>query len=267
MAEVFVTGQWFHYARLPEHDKQLYMQIYNALKQRKSDVTFPVYAHEGAYPSEERILEIFLHVIWDHPCMYFIDGTNLSMCCETVHQGKIRMRYTEYFDPQLSKQVEQVLRMRTDAILEQLPLQADTYTKLCCLYRCLIANVRYMDDITPRNSLKNLEARTIVGPLLNHLGVCAGYTKTFKLLCDQLNIGCFYIRGMALGEYGWANHGWNVVYLDGKFYHVDVTFEVTGGTSENAATWLYFLKSDSSMQKNHRWDGSYFPVILEDYSK
>lgn len=265
MADLFLTGQWFHYPRLPERDRDIYMRIYNTLRQRKTDVTFPISAHRGVYPSRDRVLEIFLHVIWDNPSLYFIDATNFFLGYTDKRRGLFQIQYTEYFDPDLSGKVEQVLRMRVDAILDQIPARASSYSKLYCLYRWLLLNVRYMEDINRQNTLKNLEARTIIGPLLNHLGVCAGYAKALKFLCDQLGIGCFYIRGTAQGAKGWGNHGWNVVYLEGKFYHLDVTFEDTCGATADSATWRYFLRSDHAMQKDHRWNTGYFPVMPDDY--
>lgn len=265
MASLFITGECFHYARLSSRDKKLYTQIYKGLSRQCIDFRFPAIAGKEGYPSNDHILEIFLHVIWDHPEMYYVDATNLFITQHANPNRNIRIQYTDYFPQELRQEIEEMLRMRLDAILDRIPPKADKFTQLCCLYQSLLENVRYMDDISKENTLKNLEARTIIGPLLNHLSVCSGYAKTFKLLCDQIGIGCFYIRGSGLGDNGWGNHGWNVVYLDKKFYHVDITFDIRSASANDIGSWHYFLKSDSVMQKNHRWNRNYFPVILENY--
>lgn len=51
--------------------------------------------------------------------------------------------------------------------------------------------------------------------------VCEGYSKSFKILCDRLDIPCALISGYA-GE----NHMWNYVQMDdGRWYLVDATWD------------------------------------------
>ena len=45
------------------------------------------------------------------------------------------------------------------------------------------------------------------------------------------------MTGLGKGNAAWDSHAWNLVQLDGKWYHVDVTWDEAGGH-------LYFLKSD-----------------------
>ncbi len=51
--------------------------------------------------------------------------------------------------------------------------------------------------------------------------VCEGYAKTFKIICDRLDIPCVLVSGDAGGS-----HMWNYVQMDdGKWYLVDVTWD------------------------------------------
>ncbi len=51
--------------------------------------------------------------------------------------------------------------------------------------------------------------------------VCEGYAKTFKVLCDELDIPCVLVSGNASGA-----HMWNYVQMeDGKWYVVDATWD------------------------------------------
>ncbi|WP_156010729.1 transglutaminase domain-containing protein [Streptococcus ruminantium] len=54
--------------------------------------------------------------------------------------------------------------------------------------------------------------------------VCAGYGHGLKLLLDKMNIPSQTLVGPAGGE----RHLWNVVELDGKWYHVDATWDDAG---------------------------------------
>ena len=265
MKELFVTGRWYHYARLPEHEKKMYMTIFRALQQRCTDFTFPTEKHNGVFPTRERMEQLLHHVLWDNPVLYYVDATNVSLYCASFPKGTARFEFTEYYPPDLRPHMERALRMRVDELLDLIHDYAEGYPRLYALYRRMQQDIRYMYDISRVNSMKNLEARTVVGPLLNHLGVCSGNAKAFKLLCDQVGVGCFYVQGQGLGANGWGNHAWNVVYLEGAFYHVDLTFELEYAKQKKGTSLKYFLVGDADMEADHRWDRSRFPVMPESY--
>ena len=52
-------------------------------------------------------------------------------------------------------------------------------------------------------------------------GIALAYTE----LCRQLGIDCTVVYG----QLDWADHCWNVIKLDGDYYHVDVTACIDGG--------------------------------------
>lgn len=49
--------------------------------------------------------------------------------------------------------------------------------------------------------------------------VCEGYSKAFKYLCDRSGIDCLLVEGLTLG----GPHMWNMVWLDGEWWLVDIT--------------------------------------------
>ncbi len=70
----------------------------------------------------------------------------------------------------------------------------------------------------PENTT-DIEAHTAYGALGNRMSVCQGYAMAYMYLLNQINIESYYCSSDAL------NHGWNIVYLGGKKYHVDVTWD------------------------------------------
>lgn len=60
---------------------------------------------------------------------------------------------------------------------------------------------------------------TSYGAFVNHNVVCQGYALAFKVLMDRAGIPCCYVKSDAM------NHAWNMVQLDGNWYHVDVTWD------------------------------------------
>ncbi|MBQ9469273.1 MAG: hypothetical protein IJU52_09750 [Clostridia bacterium] len=64
-------------------------------------------------------------------------------------------------------------------------------------------------------------------------GVCNAFAKVFQLLMNRFGVPCISAQSDIL------NHIWNVVYLDGAWYHIDVTWSDL--TAPGPARHKYFL--------------------------
>lgn len=74
--------------------------------------------------------------------------------------------------------------------------------------------------------------------------VCEGYSRAFKLICDELGIPCILVSGSSTNSQSkTAEHMWNYVRLHGNWYAVDVTWDdpVTGSGGDSTGTDTYFL--------------------------
>lgn len=71
-------------------------------------------------------------------------------------------------------------------------------------------------------------------------GTCQGYTKLFKAIMDNLGIECSFSSSDQIA------HVWNIVKVDGKWYHIDVTW------NDNPSTrGRILLSSDTNSYKEH----------------
>lgn len=95
------------------------------------------------------------------------------------------------------------------------------------------------------------------GALVEHSPVCEGYSKAYKLILDELGIPCIVVNSASM------NHAWNMVQIDGDWYHVDVTWDdpTVNGSDQGFSAPVrhdYFLKSDASMRNDHYgWETSH----------
>lgn len=72
-------------------------------------------------------------------------------------------------------------------------------------------------------------AHEAAGALLDGRAVCDGYAKSFKILCDAMNIPCVIVAGTATQQDSVEPHAWNYVQLEnGAYYAVDVTWNDDG---------------------------------------
>ena len=100
---------------------------------------------------------------------------------------------------------------------------------------------------------------TAYGALIGGKAVCDGYAAAFELLLQKAGIPVMTVRGFAgRQENASEAHAWNLVQLDGNWYHVDCTWDDCDA-SGCACTHDYFLCSDAVMRDTHCWDETEYP--------
>ncbi len=131
-------------------------------------------------------------------------------------------------------------------IASEITADMNEYKRARVLHDWLIYNANYDYTYT------NYDAS---GVLLKGTGVCDSYGRAYLMLCTAAGLEALYVTGQA-GEAGypstWSNHGWNLVKIDGQWYHVDCTWDDPGtGGYENHS---YFLLTDEQISADHVWE-------------
>ena len=90
------------------------------------------------------------------------------------------------------------------------------------------------------------------GVLLHGAGVCQSYALAYEMLLRAVGIESIYVTGDVIVGEKTESHAWNLVKLNGKWYHVDCTWDDPVGGGE---TRVYFGLTDELMAKDHLWAG------------
>lgn len=106
------------------------------------------------------------------------------------------------------------------------------------LHDILLDRVAYATDTTDQMIY------TAYGAIVNGKAVCEGYSKAMKLLLDEFKISSITVTGTAAGE----NHMWNMVCLNGDWYHLDTTWDDLG---TDALSHEFFNLTDSQFFLDH----------------
>lgn len=97
---------------------------------------------------------------------------------------------------------------------------------------------------------------TPYGVLIAQSAMCHGYSSTFQLFMDMLDIECITVFGIP-GNNG-VEHSWNMVKLDGEWYCVDAAWDdpIGGSPGHN-----YFNVTSDYLRKGsiHHWDETSVP--------
>ena len=85
--------------------------------------------------------------------------------------------------------------------------------------------------------------RNLYGVLVEHKAVCEGYARAYNYLLAKVGIRCEKVDSDQL------NHSWNMVYIDGKPYHVDVTRDDPMPDRTGLVCHNYFLLSSEALYR------------------
>ena len=115
------------------------------------------------------------------------------------------------------------------------------------------------EEIKINNSQnKKNNSHKAIGPLFEGMALCSGYSDAMKIFIDKLNIPNYKISTQS--------HVWNVLYLNGKWLHIDLTWDdpVTNNHS-NVLLHNYFLIDTNTLlsldMTSHNFNKSYYPEL------
>lgn len=125
----------------------------------------------------------------------------------------------------------------------------------------IVTNVTYDVNMLLPIPFQTEDSENPYGALIKGQGICMGYTTTFQLFMNMLGVESIIIRGSGDGE----EHAWNMVNLDGAWYHVDVTWnDFVPDEDDRPPFHIYFLVPDYAMEINHDWDRDAAPTATAD---
>jgi hypothetical protein len=93
-----------------------------------------------------------------------------------------------------------------------------------------------------------VHAFTAYGGLILGRAVCEGYSEAFQYLLHQVGVECLIAGGEGNGQ----PHQWNIVRIDGEYYHVDVTWNDGNSVPQLDFVLRYYLNmTDSMIARDH----------------
>ena len=95
-------------------------------------------------------------------------------------------------------------------------------------------------------------------------GVCQAYALLAYRLLKEAGLDAYYVTGVA----GGGPHAWNLVEVNGKWYHLDTTWNdpvlnASAGDMSDFVRYKYFLVPDSIITADHKIDSKNYPVASD----
>lgn len=132
--------------------------------------------------------------------------------------------------------------------------QAGDYEKVVAFHNDIVNHARYVVNAETKPG-------SVAAFINNGIGHCTAYTRLMKMMLDSQNIPNITIVGESKGP-----HTWNLVYVDGAWRHVDVTWDdpVMQDGSGDKLMFNYLGLSDADMARDHKWDKTNLPAVTTD---
>lgn len=158
----------------------------------------------------------------------------------------------------LSEMNRSILAAAKDVIAQEISDSMNDYEKELAIHDWMTGWSSFDMNVFSHAPDARAEAdnRNPYGFLINRSAMCHGYSSTFQLFMDMLDIQCITVYGIP-GSNG-VEHSWNMVRLEGEWYCVDTAWDdPIGGTPGHT----YFNVTSQRLRSGniHRWDDSDVP--------
>ncbi len=216
--------------------------IYNALIVGAEEINLTSFAM-----TPDEVKNLYQDMMNRHADLFFVTGgysryTNSS----TGKVTRIKPGYSMTGDA--LAEAKEVFNEKMDEIIEQVDVEWSDLEKALFLHDYLALNFEYDMRVYDATQKDNVVYDSY-GFLTQKTGVCQAYTLTYNYLLKEFGIESSVAKSTAM------NHIWNVIQIDNKWYHVDVTWDDPTSDRMGRACHDNFLRSDTGISdtKHHGW--------------
>ncbi len=156
---------------------------------------------------EEDVGDVYWSIVHNNPLYYYIgdsfryyvyDGTIVSFVPEYTETDKEKIK-------EFHNQIEEA----TDEILYYIDNDMTEFEKVMAVHDYMVLHYEYDESLTISD----------ISIMITKTGVCQSYSYAFKHLMDELGIDCTFVASDEM------LHSWNLVKVDGYWYHIDLTWD------------------------------------------
>ncbi|MEK3993979.1 DUF5050 domain-containing protein [Psychrobacillus sp. FSL K6-2365] len=224
-------------------EQTAYDNIIKSLLNAETNTTF-----NASKISYKDIGKIVNQAVANNPSISYYNGLTASS------NGTINFKYKA--DRKVILEKNKKVNVEVDRIIkENIRKGMSDLEKVKSIHDYLVLSVAYDYDNFLKNNVSD-DSYEAYGALINKIAVCDGYTKSMALILNKVGVQTIQVTGIANG----GNHSWNMVKIDGQYYHVDTTWDDPVPNKPGSVHYNYFLKNTKQLKVDHQWDETAYPV-------
>lgn len=230
-SNINLTGKYY-YDLLTDDEKGIYEKIYllGSNFQKELDLS-------DLNINEATFCKVWASFNYDNPELFWCNNLAYNSFNDKI------MNISFYIQEDIKEKSEKVSNEMTK-IISNTPQNSNNYEKAKYFYDYLIDNTTYAKEEYIGNTIDTV--------LLNKEANSEGLARTFKALCDSVNINCVYAKALKDD----TSFSLNLINIDNNWYWIDI---INGKLLENKGD--YFCISDEEINKIYKIDTGIKVVI------
>lgn len=202
---------------------------------------------------DTELSEAELHLVisaftMDNPEVFWIHS-NFSY---EVSEGNITLHLTSAFSASEIKENARLMGSSIEDIFDNVSGGLSAYERELAIHDAFASVCKYADDT------ENMRVYTSMGALVDNYAVCEGYSRAMQILLSMAGIETYYVFGTGSEEL----HMWNVVNIDGEWYHLDATWN----DQDYGIIYDYFNLTEEEITESHTLSPFYWELTEDEVS-
>ena len=211
----------------------------------------------GSIP-QETIQKAYDCYLMDHPEVFWTDGyTYVTSYVNNSISGR-RVEFTYNMDRTAIAEANNDIYQSLLSIVLETGSTEPSYETVKAVYDYMICNCTY-DELNLDQSMYSV--------MVDKSGVCASFAKAFEFIMQCLEIPCTVVYGRLTQSSGMLSstlgHEWNLVQLEGKWYHVDITSGLAVSAESGVTDYRFLCTTTEEICRTHIIEN---PVPIPDCS-
>lgn len=234
----------YYYNKLTNEQKEMYIKMDRGVSNLSKTIVFGFNEKEDINKDLEMVIEAYYN---DHPEYFYLPYnykfSNINLVVKNL--TVLNLDYLVADEIELLKMNNEIDIAIREIISNNITSDMTDYEKEVAIHDALVKKVAYYkyEDIDKIPNVKH----TIYGALVENEAVCDGYSKAFMVILERLNIDSIIVSGVLDN----VNHAWNIVDVNGEYYHVDVTSDSIDVNGAREVVHTYFNLTDSEISRSH----------------
>lgn len=198
----------YGYHSLDRNDRLIYRRLYDCIENYETTFDLPF---TGI--SYQHIYRILMCINYDNPLLF---QTPLSFTKWSGNKNDIRSITLSYdFTKEETEYYAKKVKQKAKEILKEADGAETLSEYLLSIHNSILKEATY------DNSFSDPGVYEAFGVLVDGTGVCESYSRAFQYLCQCIGVDNILVVGLSTDE----PHMWNMIMLDGDWYHSDLTWD------------------------------------------
>lgn len=229
-----------------ENSKAL-LFAYDKIVEGVENCTSKINVYDGENPISIEEIDVVMDAYRRDHAEHFWMNSGYSVLYNTVTVNSIEATYL--FSGSALERAKAEMEQAIEQILSGITEEMSEFEKELYLHDTLADRITYVESENAHNAY---------GALVEGKVVCEGYAEALQVLLHRVGIQSFQAYGTSYNpsKNTFEPHAWNTVKINGKYYHVDLTWN----DQTSALYHAYFNVSDQIITLDHVLDETAFAL-------